>query len=256
MARETTISAGSRNIKITIQYDGTAYQGWQRQAVGATIQEILEKAAATIFQQPVHIAGSGRTDAGVHALKQVANFKVDSALPLETVLQAMNSLLPRDIAITDAEEKPPSFHARYDALSKAYQYRIHNGPLRSPFLERYCWHIRRALDSDTMAVAADLLRGRHDFSAFQSSGSDRKTAVRTITKAAILREGQNGIIFEIEGDGFLRYMVRAIVGTLVDVGRGKSTPDDFRAILESKNRGRAGATAPPQGLFLKEVRYR
>ncbi len=243
-----------RNIKIIIQYDGSRYLGWQKQALGATIQEVLEETVEKIIREPVSLIGSGRTDAGVHAFMQVANFKTTSSMSVGELHRAINSLLPNDIVVTFAGEAEESFHARYDALSKEYQYRIYNGALRSPFSNKYYWHIYTPLDSDAMSRGAAFLVGRHDFSAFQSTGSDTKTSLRTITKSEISREGDM-IIFEIEGNGFLRHMVRSIVGTLVDVGRGKLAPEEIQSILESLDRSRAGATAPAEGLFLKDVRY-
>ncbi|OPL15831.1 MAG: hypothetical protein AVO39_07000 [delta proteobacterium MLS_D] len=245
-----------RNIKITVEYDGTAYSGWQRQEGAGTIQEALENVAGRIMQETIRIVASGRTDAGVHALGQTASFRTSTALPVERIQAGMNSLLSPDIAITAIEEVPASFHARYDSASKVYQYFLYNAPVRSPLRRRYCWHVREPLDCEAMGLAAASLRGRHDFSAFRSSGSDVKTTERTVFATSLLRSADNMVIFEIEGDGFLRSMVRSIMGTLVDVGKGKITPETFRSIMESGDRNRAGATAPPQGLFLKEVRYR
>ncbi len=245
-----------RNIKITVEYDGAAYSGWQRQAGTGTIQEALENAAGRIMQETIRIVASGRTDAGVHALGQTAHFRTSTKLPVERIQAGMNSLLSPDIAITAIEEATASFHARYDSTSKVYQYFLYNAPVRSPLRRRYCWHVREPLDCEAMELAAASLRGSHDFSAFQSSGSDVKTTVRTVFATSLSRRADNMVIFEIEGDGFLRSMVRSIMGTLVDVGRRKITPEAFRSIMESGDRNRAGATAPPQGLFLKEVRYR
>lgn len=191
----------------------------------------------------------------MHALGQAANFRTSSALPSGNVLRGMNSLLPRDIAVREAEDVDEGFHARYDALSKRYQYRIYNGRIRSPLARNRAWHIPEPIDADAMNDGAAFLRGTHDFSAFRSSGSDVETAVRTVSGAECVRRGDM-VFFDIEADGFLRHMVRAVVGTLADIGRGKMNVGEVPSILESGERERAGMTAPPQGLFLMEVRYR
>lgn len=221
---------------------------------GPTIQALLEKAAATILQEPIKLNGSGRTDAGVHALGQAANFKTSSKLPPENILRGMNSLLPCDIAVREAEDVGEGFHARFDALSKRYQYRIHNGRVRSPLVHNRAWHIPAPIDLNAMNAGAAFLQGTHDFSAFRSSGSDVESSLRIVSRAECVRRGEM-IFFDIEADGFLRHMVRALVGTLVEVGRGKREAGEFPSILESRNRKQAGMTAPPQGLFLMEVRY-
>lgn len=191
----------------------------------------------------------------MHARGQAANFRTSSTLPTENILRGMNSLLPHDIAVRRAEDVNGSFHARYDALSKHYQYRIYNGRIRSPLVHNRAWHIPEPIDPEAMNEAASLLLGAHDFSAFKSSGSDVESALRTVSRAECARRGDM-LFFDIEADGFLRHMVRAVVGTLVDVGRSKTTVREFLSILDSRDRTRAGMTAPPQGLFLMEVRYR
>ncbi|MDD5474955.1 MAG: tRNA pseudouridine(38-40) synthase TruA [Syntrophales bacterium] len=244
-----------RNIRIIVEYEGTSYLGWQRQAGGVTIQGLLEAAAGKILQEEIRLIGSGRTDAGVHALNQVANFKTGSSLPTLNILRGMNSLLPFDIAVRAIEEVDESFHSRFNAISKEYHYLIYNSPVRSPLNHNRSWHIPDPLDMNIMNEAAEFIRGSNDFGAFRSTGSCTSSAVRTVTRAGFAREGDL-VTFEIEADGFLRHMVRSIVGTLVTVGRGRATPDGFRSILESRDRKLAGMTAPPGGLFLMNVRYR
>jgi len=242
-------------FKLAIEYDGTAYHGWQRQKSDRSIQAEIEKALAVMTRQTVTLSASGRTDAGVHALGQTAHFTCDTTITPEAFLKGLNSLLPDDIVIQACEAVPESFHARYDARRKTYRYRILNRAVPSAVDIRYVWHIRQPLQVDAMQAAAAHLVGPHDFKAFEGTGSPRTSTVRTIFHAVLTKESDGYLLFEIEGDGFLRYMVRNIVGTLVEVGRGKITPDEFKAVLESKDRKQAGATAPPQGLFLVAVDY-
>lgn len=244
-----------RNIKLVLEYDGAAYRGWQRQGEQPTIQKILEEAIGRITQESITLYGSGRTDAGVHALHQVANFKTESRIPVGNLLKGINSLLPEDIVIREIQEVEEAFHSRYTAKSKSYLYRIWNSPIRSPLQRNAAWFIRASLDLDKMTQALSLLRGNHDFTSFCAAGSDVKTCVRTILRADICRDSDQVILISIEADGFLRHMVRNIVGTLVELGMGEEAPETIRDILEAKDRGRAGITAPPQGLFLQEVRY-
>jgi tRNA pseudouridine38-40 synthase len=205
--------------------------------------------------RPVRLSASGRTDAGVHALGQVANFRCDTRLSPETLQKGLNSMLDDDIVIQDCREAPDSFHARFDAMGKTYHYHISNLPLPSAIRRRHVWFIRRPLDVSAMQRAADMLIGEHDFSAFEGAGSPRAHAIRIIAAALFERDGSGDIVFKISANGFLRFMVRNIVGTLVDVGHDKITPSEFKAVLESRDRRRAGPTAPPQGLFLMMVRY-
>jgi len=242
-------------FKLVIEYDGTAYHGWQRQAADRSIQVEIEKALAVMTRREISLAASGRTDAGVHALGQVAHFACETQITAAEFQKGLNSLLPSDIVILSCEEVAAAFHARYDALRKTYRYRILNRPVPSAVDNRFAWHLRQKLDFNAMRAAATHVVGEHDFKAFEGTGSPQSSTVRTIFRAAFSRENKDHLIFEIEGDGFLRYMVRNIVGTLVDVGRGKLTPGDFKTVLESKNREQAGATAPPQGLFLVSVAY-
>jgi tRNA pseudouridine38-40 synthase len=244
-----------KKFKLVIEYDGTAYHGWQRQKSDRSIQAEIEKALAVMTRQTVPLAASGRTDAGVHALGQVAHFVCETAIEPEAFFLGLNSLLPEDIVVKACENVPVDFHARYDARRKTYRYRILNRTAPTAIDSRYVWHIRQKLQIGTMRAAAIHVVGRHDFKAFEGTGSPRTSTVRTVFRAQLDQGAKDGLVFEIEGDGFLRYMVRNIVGTLVEVGRGKITPSDFKSILESKDRTRAGATAPPQGLFLVAVDY-
>ena len=244
------------NFKITIEYDGSGFHGWQRQKGHRTVQEEIENALHTVIRQKIAVIGSGRTDAGVHALGQVASFKCHTRLGPGTIQKSLNSLLPDAIVIRECKPAAPTFHARYDAKSKTYRYRILNHPLAVAVGRQYAWHLRRPLDLDAMRRAAAILLGPHDFSAFEGAGSPRSHAVRQVFRTFIDREEKAGFLaFDIEADGFLRFMVRNIVGTLVLVGGGKISGADFEEILLSKERKRAGATAPPHGLFLMCVRY-
>lgn len=240
---------------MVLEYDGTAYKGWQRQGNLPTIQKILEESIGRITQESITLFGSGRTDAGVHAFHQVANFKTESRIPVDNLFRGTNSLLPWDIAIKEMREVEEDFHSRYAAKSKSYLYRILNSPVRSPLQRNYAWFIPYALDIDKMTKTLSLLCGNNDFTSFCAAGSDVKHCIRTILHAEIRREPERVISITIEADGFLRHMVRNIVGTLVEIGAGKDAPETIRDILEAKDRGRAGITAPPQGLFLQAVRY-
>ncbi|MDO9515401.1 MAG: tRNA pseudouridine(38-40) synthase TruA [Syntrophales bacterium] len=239
---------------IVCEYDGTAYHGWQRQPNGITIQEVLEEKIGIITQEEIRLTASGRTDAGVHALNQVANFKTKSVIGCENLLKGINSLLPADIVVKVLQDADEDFHARYSAKNKVYVYRIFNNPVRSALYRNYSWHLRVSLDLRAMTEAAEFLEGTHDFSSFCAAGGDAEDHVRTATATSV--EVAGGMIsFTIEANGFLRYMVRNIVGLLVDVGRGITTPTEFKEIMDAMDRTRAGITAPPQGLFLREVRY-
>ena len=244
-----------RNIKLLIEYDGTNYQGWQVQPKGPTIQGILEEKIGLLTGQPVQLFGSGRTDSGVHALGQVAHFKTQSQMDIHTIRRALNSLLPHDIVIQKAEEVDEGFHARKYSKSKIYEYRILNRNLRSAFHRGYVWHIPQKLNLTEMKKATQSLIGEHDFSAFRTVGSPTRTTVRRVIRAEWKR-GRDGLIrFEIEANGFLKQMVRSIIGTLVEIGKGRMEAAEIREILNSRDRKEAGPTAPAQGLFLKEVKY-
>ena len=244
-----------RNIRMTIEYDGSNYHGWQRQVNGLSIQQVLEEKIAVLTGEEVRVTGSGRTDAGVHALGQVAHFRTSSSIREYGLQSGLNSLLPRDIVILDLREAEPSFHARYDAKSKVYLYRIHNGPVRPAVLRQYAWFVPGTLDPGVMREAARLFEGTHDFSSFCSTHTDAPDRIRTVRGVRIEADARGLIRIEIEADGFLRYMVRGIVGMLVEAGRGKRALPELRRILAAKDRKQGGVTAPAHGLFLKEVRY-
>jgi len=247
-----------RSIKLTLAYDGTAYAGWQVQPGRKTVQGVLEAALEQVTGQSIRVVASGRTDAGVHALGQVASFQTKSRLAADVFARAMNAELPHDVAVLAAVDVPEGFHALRDAVRKRYRYVIHDGPVRDVFRRRYCWQHHGRLDAEAMDRAARLLLGRHDYSSFQSSGAERQTSVRTIHEIAVWR-GQGGdahvITLAVEADGFLYNMVRAIVGTLVEVGRGARSESWVGEVLAAADRGAAGPNAPPQGLFLVRVDY-
>jgi tRNA pseudouridine38-40 synthase len=242
------------NIKLIIEYDGTNYHGWQMQPNGPTIQSVLEEAVSTFLGAPTRVTGSGRTDAGVHALGQVANFRCDRELDLYRLRRGLTALTPADISIKNAEIVPESFDARRDARSRTYEYRILNRTSPSPFHVNYAWHLHEPLDVRHMGKAVRFLEGEHDFSCFRASGCDAPHPVRTVYRASL---DQNGdlVIFKIEATAFLRHMARNIVGTLVEVGRVLRTPQSFAELLEARDRTQAGPTAPAHGLFLVEVKY-
>lgn len=245
-----------RNIMLVIEYDGTNYLGWQKQPQGPTIQDTLERTLERITGEKVAVIGSGRTDSGVHALGQVANFKTESRLTPLQFQRALNSLLPKDIVIVGAREVEPGFHAQFDAKSKVYVYRILNRPYPSA-LERFrVWFVPHPLDLEEMKEAFELFRGEHDFRAFALSDKHRKgSTVRRVINTSIYQRKGNVIEIEIEANGFLKGMVRLIVGALSNVGRKRISPKDVKDILESGERSRFVFSAPPWGLFLKEVKY-
>jgi tRNA pseudouridine38-40 synthase len=243
-----------KNIKFILAYDGTAYHGWQRQKNGITIQEIIEDKLKLILSEPVVLKGSGRTDTGVHALHQVCNFTTTSNIPLEALRRALSSL-PYDISILKAEYVPDDFHSRYDVKSKIYEYRVWNKKEKNLFLRHYTWHIPYPLDTEMMKRCLSMLIGRHDFSSFKSTNSDNRNPVREMIRAELFTDGDAHLTFVFEADGFLRHMVRNIVGTIIDAGRGKISLDEFRDLFSSLDRTKAGIKAPPQGLFLVMVKY-
>jgi tRNA pseudouridine38-40 synthase len=253
----------ARTLKLTVSYDGTRFVGWQRQAEGVSIQGLLEEALARFEGAPVAVHGAGRTDAGVHALGQVASVQITSAHPTDAVARGLNACLPQDVRVTDVQEAAVDFHARFSARSKTYRYLLRNASTVSPFERAFVWHVPEPLDLDAMQAAARALVGTHDFAAFRSTGSDTKETVRTLTQSEILTswsaphglDDATLLAYEITGDGFLRHMVRAITGTLVDIGRGRRPAASMAALLAGGSRAQAGATAPPQGLFLVRVDY-
>jgi tRNA pseudouridine38-40 synthase len=244
-----------QNYRITIEYDGTNYHGWQRQTDDRTIQGTIEAALSTMTGEDVALIGSGRTDAGVHALGQVANFRTARTLVPQAFQAGLNSLLHDDIVITNCALADQAFHARYDVKTKTYCYHILNRPLPQAIGRQYAWHIRKSLDLEAMRRATAHILGSHDFKAFEGTGSPRSNTIRRVERAQWSRSTPENLIFEIEADGFLRYMVRNLVGTLVDIGLGKKSSDDLGAILQARDRAHASATAPPHGLFLLNVTY-
>jgi tRNA pseudouridine38-40 synthase len=246
------------NIKLTIQYDGTNYNGWQRQKnTHRTIQEIFEDLLKKILREKITVIAAGRTDAGVHALNQVANFRTRNNIAISKLQQALNSLLPEDIKVTAISNQASNFHSRYDAKEKTYRYTILNQPYTDVFLRRYVYHYPLAnLNLRAMRKAAAMLVGKHDFSSFRITGDSRnRTNVRNIKNLRITKKGAF-IFIEITGEGFLHKMVRGIVGTLIEIGRGKLQVNALKNILRLKNRRSAGPTAPACGLCLVKVRYK
>jgi tRNA pseudouridine38-40 synthase len=261
-----------RNLRLIISYDGTDFHGWQRQPDAPTVQECLGSAIERILGEKVQVYGSGRTDAGVHALNQVANFKTACKIPCENLLKALNNTLQPAVRVKDVSEVRLGFHARHDARAKTYRYRILQAPVASPFVNRFVWHYPFPLDVRGMAQAAKLFVGEHDFTSLAAAegsigeerspgtsvplGGVKATLVRTIFSSRILRRPRTCmLIYEVTGNGFLHHMVRNIVGTLVEVGRGKLEPGDVTRILQARDRTQAGPTAPAQGLCLVRVEY-
>lgn len=273
--RNNRDNPNGRNIKIIMMYDGNGYAGWQR--LGSTdtkpsIQAVLEECLTHILKEEIKIIGSGRTDAGVHALGQVANYYCQSKLPVQEILAAINKVLPEDIAISCMEEAEKDFHSRYSAKAKTYEYRIDQGETQSVFTRKYTCPFTTTLDVAAMKAAANYLIGTHDFKAFSTDRKDNKSTVRTV-EAINIRSfhdkntnlktesdyspsfGQNELRITITGNGFLYNMVRIIIGTLLEVGQGGIKPEDIKGILESGERKRAGMTVSSQGLFLVDVKY-
>jgi tRNA pseudouridine38-40 synthase len=273
-----------RNIRLTIAYDGTDFHGWQLQPNRPTIQGALVEVAARLTGDRVFLFGAGRTDAGVHALGQTASFKTRSALPPDEFLRAFNALLPPAIRVLRCEEESPDFHPRWQALEKTYQYRIYRGRIVPPFDQRYVLHYPFPLDEDAMAQAAPLFEGEHDFTAFAGADGDeeegrQRTPVREILSARIARTARQNIwsaafdgarpgiplppatppgdelVFTVRGRSFLRFMVRKMVGTILEIGRGRLSPSDITLQFEKRDRSAVGPTAPPQGLFLISIDY-
>lgn len=243
-----------RNIKLTIEYDGKCYNGWQKQPNKLNIQGEIERAIYNITKEEVDLIGSGRTDAGVHALGQVANFKTNSQISIEKIPLAINSQLKNSIVIKEAEEVDERFHSRYNAKHKTYRYIINNSKCGTAIYRNLEYSYPFKLDAEKMKQASKYFEGEHDFKAFKSSGTSSKNSVRTIYKAIVKQEGEK-IIIELTGNGFLYNMVRIISGTLLDVGLGKIQAEEIPEIIESKDRQRAGKTLPAHGLYLVEVKY-
>ena len=279
-------------FKIVLAYDGTQFVGWQRQASGTSIQGLLEDALGELDQRDVAVTGAGRTDAGVHALGQVAGFSIERAIASDALVRAINARLPDAVRVLSAVEAPPTFHARFDARTKIYRYRMWNGDVMSPFERAYAWHVPGPLALDPMIAAARVLEGRHDFAAFQAAGSETLTTTRVVFSSRIVAglkpratidaglkprattdaglescattdaglkpcattDGRL-IVYEIAGNGFLRHMVRNIAGTLVEIGRDRRPVEWVSEVLASRDRARAGPTAPAVGLVLVGVEY-
>jgi tRNA pseudouridine38-40 synthase len=267
-----------RTLKLTLAYDGTRFVGWQRQAEGESIQGLLEEALAKFEGAPVTVHGAGRTDAGVHAHGQVASAHVTFTHAPATLGRALNAILPGDIRVLDVAEAPADFHARFSARSKSYRYQLRTGEVGDPFTRAFEWQLSERLDVDRMRAAAASLVGTHDFAAFQSAGTDVTSSIRTIFRSeirgpdgfapllvghgsSISQSGEDPlgsrsvVVYEVTADGFLRHMVRAIVGTLVEIGRGWRPVASVTQLLDGGTRADAGATAPPHGLFLVRVDY-
>ena len=244
------------NYRLILEYDGTDFEGWQSQSGDRrTVQGCLADAVERITGERVQPNGSGRTDSGVHAEGQVANVKLAASLAPAELQRALNAVLPLDLVVRALDAVPENFDARRDALSKRYRYRIWNGPWRSPHRARTHLFVPRRLDFDAMQRAAQALVGTHDFASFQASGSSVKTSVRTVTRLQGKGAPGGEIVFDVEGSGFLRHMVRNIVGTLLEVGQGQRTSGSMEALLAARDRRQAGITAPPMGLCLMRVDY-
>lgn len=243
-----------RNLLMTIQYDGSAYHGWQVQSNALTVQEVFQNAVEKVFRSRLDIKGCSRTDSGVHANMYCVSLKTDMKIDCLGALRAMNTALPPDIAVIDCREVSSDFHPRYSCKSKEYVYKIYNGSIRNPFLQKYAFHYRYALDAELMDREAQAFLGKHDFSGFCSSRSDIEDTVRCVKNVSVKREGDM-VLFTVEADGFLYNMVRIMVGTLLFVNEGKIKPGELKDVIESKDRSRAGKTAPPQGLYLNRVNY-
>lgn len=250
----------TRTIKLTISYDGTDYCGWQKQSNAISIQEEIEKRLSIILTDNIVVHGAGRTDAGVHAIGMTAHFRTNKCLPPTTIANSLNSMLPPDIRIVECQEQKADFHSRYNATGKTYCYNIYTGSIHPPTQRLYSVHWPHELNIEAMKQCLVIITGTHDFSSFESTGSRDKSittgrgAIRTITHSSLTHEN-NSLQITIEGDGFLRHMVRNIVGTLLDAGRGRITTKEFKKIFEGKDRSEAGAKAPAHGLFLNQVYY-
>jgi tRNA pseudouridine38-40 synthase len=259
-----------RALKLVIAYDGTDFVGWQRQPEGVSVQRLVEDALAPLAQSAVSVVAAGRTDAGVHATGQVASVQLESRLDAQEIGRALNAQLPPAVRVLRADEAASGFHARFDARAKTYEYRLVNAPVASPFAVRYAWHVPVHLDLDRMIDAARRIEGTHDFACFQSTGGSAARSVRTVHGSELMAGGPGTVpamvpepvlragrllVYRITGDGFLRHMVRSIVGTLVEIGRGAGAPERIDSLLASGTRAAAGPTAPACGLCLVGVSY-
>ncbi|HTM33449.1 MAG TPA: tRNA pseudouridine(38-40) synthase TruA [Vicinamibacterales bacterium] len=251
------MTAPARTIALTLSYEGTGFAGWQRQPGGRTVQAVIEDVLAVIDEQPVTAIAAGRTDAGVHALGQVVSAEVRNHLPPDVLVRAINVRLPEDVRVLSATDAPSGFDARRDARAKVYRYTMALGADPGPFVRRVVWHIPQRLNVAAMQEAAAALVGEHDFGAFQAAGGDLRSSVRRLSKSVLIDEPGTPryLRYQVTGSGFLRHMVRNIVGTLVDIGKHRWPPEEIAAIVASRSRQRAGPTAPPQGLVLVKVLY-
>lgn len=243
-----------QNLKMTIRYDGTEFYGWQTQPGFRTVQDTFEKAVESVTRARVRANASGRTDSGVHAYGQVANFFSGTRLDGPTLIKAVNANLPEDVSVTSCEPVGQAFCANRDARRKMYRYVINDGRIPDPFLRKHSWQPRRILDVDAMHSAAQFIVGRHDFSSFETEGSPRLSSIRILSFCNVTRQGET-VQIEVEANGFLYNMVRSITGTLYNIGRGYWPVSHMKTILEGQDRTKAGPTAPPQGLFLMRVTY-
>ncbi|MFH1791794.1 MAG: tRNA pseudouridine(38-40) synthase TruA [Candidatus Omnitrophota bacterium] len=243
-----------RTIKLIIEYDGTAYCGWQSQKTGCSVQETIEKALKKILGEKITVTGAGRTDSGVHAKGQVASFRTVSDLEPGRIRKALNANLPTDIRIAGAVDSAPGFNAQFDAKSKIYRYTIVRSDCMSPFLVKYAAPVSYDLDIGQMLKAAQKLLGRHDFASFMSAHGSARTSTRTVKNVSVRKRGRL-IYIDIEADGFLYNMVRAIAGTLIEIGRGRMSPAIMGGIISARDRSKAGPTAPARGLCLMRVKY-
>lgn len=243
-----------RNLLLTIRYDGSAYHGWQVQKNAVAVQQVFQDAVEKIFGVRENVIGCSRTDSGVHANEYCVSLKTDRMIDNEGVVQAMNTALPKEIVVIDCREMPIHFHPRYNSVSKQYVYKLYNGKIRDPFLEKYAYHYRYPIDAQYLNEEAQAFLGAHDFIGFCSANSDVQGTVRTVKNFNVSREGDM-VLFTVEADGFLYNMVRIMVGTLLFVSEGKIKKGELPDIIESKNRRLAGKTAPPQGLYLNKINY-
>lgn len=243
-----------RRIKLVIEYDGSDFHGWQVQENAHSVQGEVERAIYKITGEKTRVTGASRTDTGVHAFGQVAHFDTASKIPPDKFAVVLNTVLPPEVSVISSEEVPANFHARFSSCGKIYEYRVLNRPIRSPILAKRAWHIREPLDLEAMQLAAPKFIGKHDFSSFCASGHSVITFERIITASGWQRDGEC-LVYRVSGNGFLYNMVRIMTGTMVEIGLKKRPPEDIDALLDEKNRNKAGITAPPQGLYLVKVHY-
>ena len=244
-----------RNVLLEISYDGARYHGWQVQKNAVTVQEVFQNAVEKLFGERIDIKGCSRTDSGVHAKSYFVSFKTDKRIENGKIVMALNTYLPKDIAVLNCREADDDFHPRYSTVSKEYVYKLYNGKIRDPFLENYAFHYRYPINAEYLNSEAKAFLGTHDFCGFCSSRSDVEDTVRTVMNFEVFREGDT-VYFKVEADGFLYNMVRIMVGTLLFVNEGKIKRGELSSVIESKDRSRAGKTAPPQGLYLNKVNYK